>query len=56
MTSHAAVVARGMGKPCICGVESLKIDTAAKRFKVGEIEVKHLDTITIECRFNYGCG
>ncbi|KMK77342.1 pyruvate, phosphate dikinase [Alkalihalobacillus pseudalcaliphilus] len=48
MTSHAAVVARGMGKPCICGVESLKIDTAAKRFKVGEIEVKHLDTITID--------
>ncbi|WP_413379928.1 pyruvate, phosphate dikinase [Alkalihalobacillus sp. 1P02AB] len=48
MTSHAAVVARGMGKPCICGVESLKIDTPAKTFKVGDIEVRHLDTITID--------
>ena len=28
MTSHAAVVARGMGKPCVCGVESLQIDAA----------------------------
>ena len=28
MTSHAAVVARGMGKPCVCGVESLRIDAA----------------------------
>ena len=30
MTSHAAVVARGMGKACICGCEALKIDLAAK--------------------------
>ncbi len=31
MTSHAAVVARGMGKACICGCESIKIDTKCKR-------------------------
>lgn len=30
MTSHAAVVARGWGKPCICGCEVLRVDTAAK--------------------------
>ncbi len=30
-TSHAAVVARGMGKPCVCGAEALKIDAAHKR-------------------------
>ena len=34
MTSHAAVVARGMGKPCVCGVESLQIDPAARSFTV----------------------
>ncbi|GAB2575542.1 pyruvate, phosphate dikinase [Gracilibacillus alcaliphilus] len=48
MTSHAAVVARGMGKPCICGVESLKIDTQSKRFVVRETTVNHLDIITID--------
>ena len=32
MTSHAAVVARGMGKPCVCGCESIKIDIEAKLF------------------------
>ena len=30
MTSHAAVVARGFGRPCICGVESMELDTEAK--------------------------
>ncbi|MBT2696601.1 pyruvate, phosphate dikinase [Bacillus sp. ISL-40] len=49
MTSHAAVVARGMGKPCICGCESLKIDLKAKQFKVGEmIAVNQGDMITID--------
>jgi pyruvate,orthophosphate dikinase len=31
-TSHAAVVARGMGKPCVCGAEELDVDTTARRF------------------------
>ncbi|MBO1511421.1 pyruvate, phosphate dikinase [Metabacillus bambusae] len=48
MTSHAAVVARGMGKPCICGCESLKIDLKSKQFKVGETIVKQGDIITID--------
>lgn len=48
MTSHAAVVARGMGKACICGCEALKIDTNAKEVKVGETIIKHKDIITID--------
>ena len=37
MTSHAAVVARGMGKPCVAGVESAKIDEAARTLTVGDV-------------------
>lgn len=48
MTSHAAVVARGMGKACICGCEGLKIDLNKKEFRVGNIVVNYLDTITID--------
>ncbi|MEH7356418.1 pyruvate, phosphate dikinase [Neobacillus drentensis] len=48
MTSHAAVVARGMGKACICGCEALKIDLKAKQFTVGETLVNYGDTITID--------
>ncbi|HJV89692.1 MAG TPA: pyruvate, phosphate dikinase [Holophagaceae bacterium] len=36
MTSHAAVVARGMGKPCVCGAGALQIDYAADTIKVGD--------------------
>jgi pyruvate, orthophosphate dikinase len=48
MTSHAAVVARGMGKACICGCEAMKIDLHEKQFRVGEIIVNHGDIITID--------
>lgn len=48
MTSHAAVVARGMGKACICGCEGLKIDLKKKEFRVGDTVVNYLDTITID--------
>lgn len=48
MTSHAAVVARGMGKACICGCEALKIDLKARQFRVGETIVNHGDMITID--------
>ena len=34
MTSHAAVVARGMGKPCVAGCESIKVDLKAEKFTV----------------------
>ncbi|APH03626.1 pyruvate, phosphate dikinase [Bacillus weihaiensis] len=48
MTSHAAVVARGMGKACICGCDSLTIDLIQKQFKVGETVVREGDIITVD--------
>ncbi len=48
MTSHAAVVARGMGRPCIAGAQELKIDTEAKRFTAGDIVVKDGDWISMD--------
>jgi pyruvate, orthophosphate dikinase len=48
MTSHAAVVARGMGKPCITGCSELEIDLARGRFKVRDVVIKRGDTITID--------
>ncbi|WP_163527177.1 pyruvate, phosphate dikinase [Halobacillus ihumii] len=48
MTSHAAVVARGMGKACICGCEALSIDLKGKQFKVGDTIVNQGDQITID--------
>ncbi|AGH49227.1 pyruvate phosphate dikinase [Sphingomonas sp. MM-1] len=48
MTSHAAVVARGMGRPCVSGVGSLAIDAKARLFRVGGREVKEGDVITID--------
>ncbi len=47
-TSHAAVVARGMGKPCVSGVESLAIDARAKTMTVGEHKLREGDWITID--------
>lgn len=47
-TSHAAVVARGMGKTCVCGAEALDIDVAAKTVKVGDRTFKAGDTIAID--------
>jgi len=48
MTSHAAVVARGMGRPCVSGVGSLAIDAKAKLFRVGGQEVREGDIVTID--------
>jgi pyruvate,orthophosphate dikinase len=48
MTSHAAVVARGMGRPCVSGVGNIKIDYQNKVFRVDKYEVKEGDTITID--------
>jgi len=47
-TSHAAVVARAMGKPCVSGCEDIRIDDRARLFTAGEVVVKEGDTITIE--------
>jgi pyruvate,orthophosphate dikinase len=48
MTSHAAVVARGMGKPCVAGCENLQIDAAARSVRLGEQVIAEGDVITID--------
>ena len=48
MTSHAAVVARGMGRPCVCGAGELQIDTEAGVFRVGDRELKKGEIITVD--------
>ena len=48
-TSHAAVIARGMGAPCVCGVEALRIDAEKKQASVvgTDIVIKEGDMISI---------
>ena len=48
MTSHAAVVARGEGKPCVAGCEGLSIDVAAGKVTIGDHELSAGDVITID--------
>ncbi|ACY15875.1 pyruvate, phosphate dikinase [Haliangium ochraceum] len=48
LTSHAAVMARGLGKGCVTSCSALQIDMARERFSVGEVIVKKGDTITID--------
>jgi pyruvate,orthophosphate dikinase len=48
MTSHAAVVARGMGKPCIAGVQEMKIDEKAREFSIGKKVIKAGDWISMD--------
>ncbi len=48
MTSHAAVVARGMGRPCVSGSSEIDINYDQKIFKTASVEVKEGDTITID--------
>jgi pyruvate,orthophosphate dikinase len=48
MTSHAAVVARGMGKPCISGAEAININQAERIFEVNGLVVREGQTITID--------
>jgi pyruvate,orthophosphate dikinase len=48
MTSHAAVVARGMGKCCIVGAESVKVNLERKQFKVGTTIVKERDIVSLD--------
>jgi pyruvate,orthophosphate dikinase len=48
MTSHAAVVARGMGRPCVSGSSEISIDYENKQFKSGGLIIKEGDTITID--------
>jgi pyruvate, orthophosphate dikinase len=48
MTSHAAVVARGMGKPCVAGCEDLEIDLGARAVRLGGHQLHEGDVITID--------
>ena len=48
MTSHAAVVARGMGKPCVSGAGAIRIDYAAQTMSAGGVTLKKGDILTID--------
>ena len=48
MTSHAAVVARGMGRPCVSGSSEIIIDYELKQFKAGDTTIKEGEIITID--------
>ena len=48
MTSHAAVVARGMGRPCVSGAGGIRIDAKSETFSVAGTEIKRDDTITVD--------
>ncbi|MBN8818770.1 MAG: pyruvate, phosphate dikinase [Sphingomonas sp.] len=48
MTSHAAVVARGMGRPCVSGAGSISIDAPSKLLRIGERLLKEGEIITID--------
>jgi len=47
-TSHAAVVARGMGKPCVAGAESVRVDLAKRQFTAGGTTIKEGEFFTID--------
>jgi pyruvate, orthophosphate dikinase len=47
-TSHAAVVARGMGKTCVCGAEALEVDTKNRRMTVGNKVINEGDVLSID--------
>ena len=48
MTSHAAVVARGMGRPCVSGAPGVSIDMATRTLRIGTRELKEGDQITLD--------
>ena len=48
MTSHAAVVARGMGRPCVSGANGVSIDLKARTLRIGSHELKEGDAITLD--------
>ena len=48
LTSHAAVVARGMGTPCVCGAQDIKVDAIREVLTIGALEIKKGEHITID--------
>ena len=49
-TSHAAVVARAMGTPCVCGAETMSVDEVARVATIGHVKIRQDDLITIDGR------
>jgi pyruvate,orthophosphate dikinase len=47
-TSHAAVVARQFGVPCVCGAEALEIDLSGRRLRVGDVVIREGDVLSID--------
>ncbi len=47
-TSHAALVARGMGRPCVTGAGHIRVDVDGGQFSIGDVTIKRGDTITID--------
>jgi pyruvate,orthophosphate dikinase len=47
-TSHAAVVARGMGRTCVCGAEALDIDSASRTIRIGDLVINEGDLLSID--------
>jgi len=48
LTSHAAIVTRAMGKPCVCGAEAITVDLKQDRLVIGELMLRKGDEITID--------
>jgi pyruvate,orthophosphate dikinase len=48
MTSHAAVVTRGMGKPCVAGAGDVEVDAKKRQMKVGKLTIKEGDWISLD--------
>jgi len=48
LTSHAAIVTRAMGKPCVCGAEAITIDLKEDSLMIGELVIRKGDEITID--------
>ncbi|MFN4112365.1 MAG: pyruvate, phosphate dikinase [Sphingomonadaceae bacterium] len=48
MTSHAAVVARGMGRPCVSGASAVSIDLKTRTLRIGSLEMREGETITLD--------
>ena len=47
-TSHAAVVARGLGRTCVCGADELRVDAASRIVRVGDIELGEGDLVSLD--------
>src|SRR5205085_2395226 len=47
-TSHAAVVARGMGTTCVCGADAIEVDQEAKLARVGETVIQEGDLLSVD--------